>query len=360
MFDKLPESGIFSLAAFVLVSPKGNQMKDLKEGESIFVQGSGKKPYEIKKIGGVVSCSCPAWRNLGGPIDTRVCKHIKANVNSGSLLPQATKTLNTSVAPTPKEKKDAPELLLAHTWTDEDPTGWWISQKLDGVRALWDGEKFISRLGNVYHAPFWFKEEIPNGIKLDGELFAGHKKFDQTVGTVKKLIPNDDEWKLIVFNVFDAPDLNVIFESRISFLNKLFKDRPSKFWKVLDQIKCEGADHVLKELAKVEKLGVEGLMLRAPNSMYESGRSSTLLKVKSFFDAEATVVGIEPGKGKHKDRMGALICETNEGVEFKVGSGFSDKERENPPKIGDIITFKYQELTKAKVPRFPTFWRTTK
>lgn len=336
-------------------------MKTLKENESIFVQGSGKKPYEIKKVGGVISCSCMAWRNLGGPIDTRVCKHIKANVDPSSLLPQAAKSIDTSVAPTPKEKKDAPELLLAHKWTDEDPTGWWISEKLDGVRALWDGEKFISRLGNVYHAPAWFKTEMPKGIKLDGELFAGHKKFDQTVGTVKKLVPNDDEWKNIVFCVFDTLDATgVIFEFRMSFLNKLHVNNPSKFWKVLEQTKCTGTEHVLEELAKVESRGVEGLMLRAPNSMYESGRSSTLLKVKTFFDAEAFVIGIEPGKGKHKGRMGALICETNEGVEFKVGSGFTDKERENPPKIRDVITYKYQELTKTGVPRFPTFWRLAK
>lgn len=155
-------------------------MKFLQEGETTHIQGSGKNPYEVKKVGGVVSCSCPAWRNLGGPIDTRVCKHMKANIDQGCFAPAQQAAVGFSVSPAaasviehnnkpkggvkqPKEEVKEPLLLLAHSWEDEDPTGWWISEKLDGVRALWDGEKFISRLGNVYHAPDYFKKPQGGG-----------------------------------------------------------------------------------------------------------------------------------------------------------------------------------------------------
>ena len=96
-------------------------------------------------------------------------------------------------------------------------------------------------------------------------------------------------------------------------------------------------------------------MLRQPGSRYESGRSSTLLKVKSFHDAEARVIEHQAGAGRHKGRLGALLVELDDGTRFAVGTGFSDAERENPPAIGSVITFRYQELSDGGVPRFPSF-----
>ena len=96
-------------------------------------------------------------------------------------------------------------------------------------------------------------------------------------------------------------------------------------------------------------------MLRRPGSRYESGRSQTLLKVKSFHDAEARVLQHQEGSGRHKGRLGALLVELEDGTKFAVGTGFSDAERENPPAIGSLITFRYQELSDGGVPRFPSF-----
>ncbi len=96
-------------------------------------------------------------------------------------------------------------------------------------------------------------------------------------------------------------------------------------------------------------------MLRQPASKYVAGRSSTLLKVKSFHDAEATVIGHQAGAGRHKGRMGALLARMPNGTEFAIGTGFSDRERENPPGIGALVTFRYQELSEAGVPRFPSW-----
>jgi DNA ligase-1 len=112
-----------------------------------------------------------------------------------------------------------------------------------------------------------------------------------------------------------------------------------------------------EELARVEALGGEGLMLRKPGSRYEVGRSFSLLKVKTFHDAEARVIEHLPGEGKHKGRLGALSAELGDGTKFSVGTGFSDAQRENPPPVGSIITFRYQELSDRGVPRFPSFVR---
>src|SRR5271168_1794390 len=52
-------------------------MPDLQDGESTEMQGSGAKPYVLKNVGGVYSCSCPAWRNQSIAIEKRTCKHLR-------------------------------------------------------------------------------------------------------------------------------------------------------------------------------------------------------------------------------------------------------------------------------------------
>lgn len=96
-------------------------------------------------------------------------------------------------------------------------------------------------------------------------------------------------------------------------------------------------------------------MMRRAGSRYESGRSMTLLKIKSFHDSEARVLKHLEGSGRHKGRLGALFVEMADGTTFSVGTGFSDAERENPPTLGSFVTFRYQELTEGGVPRFPSY-----
>jgi len=347
----------------------------LNEGDKIYIQGSGKNPYEVKKVGGIVSCSCPAWRNFGGTLDTRTCKHIKANVDPGCLLPQSAAV--TTKAPKPVRltktgkiskatkgvvvKETAPPCLLAHDWEDEDSTGWWMSEKMDGVRAWWDGNMFISRNGNEFHAPDWFKRLLPSDIVLDGELWLGRDKFSETISIVRKLIPTDKEWESITFLIFDAPRHGGKFEERYQFLTTKFPVLRHHGGEgvgqiaVLEQRKCESDNHLKAVLKEIEALNGEGVMIRKPGSEYESGKSATCLKVKSFYDDEAIVVGYTSGQGKHKGRVGALICDWN-GLEIEVGGGLKDSVRKNPPKKGSKITFRYTQIIKeSKKPRFARF-----
>ena len=329
-------------------------MPDLKDGETAEVQGSARTPYILKNVGGVYSCSCPAWRNQSLPIERRSCKHLRSyrgeqmeRERLGSLAPLA-------VAKT----KDAtvPKLLLAHPWdNDTDLSGWWMSEKLDGVRAWWDGRQFLSRQGNVYHAPAWFTAGLPS-VPLDGELWLARKAFQRTVSIVRRH-DQSNHWRQISFVVFDAPAVSGPFEVRQASLVEMFSESFLPYARVLEQERCGGIGHLRTELARVESLGGEGLMLRQPGSQYEAGRSSTLFKIKSFHDAEGRVVEHLPGKGRHVGRLGAVVVELPSGLTFSVGTGFTDAQRQNPPPVGSIVTYRYQELTDRGVPRFPSFVR---
>lgn len=328
-------------------------MPDLQDGESIEMQGSGSRPYVLKNTGGVYSCTCPAWRNQSIGIERRTCKHLRKmrgdaaeEARIGSALPVKPKEADT--------ESTAPPLLLAESWDNAlDPTGWLLSEKLDGVRAFWDGKQFLSRQGNLFHAPDWFIAGLPTEA-LDGELWLGRKKFQRTVSIVRRQ-DKSDLWKELTYVVFDAPRIEQGFEKRLEFVSDFILHEKPAHAIAHEHVVCQGVDHLRQELTRLEALGGEGLMLRRAGSRYESGRSQTLLKVKSFHDAEARVLSHQEGAGRHKGRLGALLVELADGTTFAVGTGFSDRERENPPPVGSLITFRYQELSDGGVPRFPSY-----
>ena len=331
-------------------------MPDLEDGQSVEMKGSGAKPYVLKNVGGVYSCTCPAWRNQSTAIERRTCKHLRKlrgdaaeEARIGGALPQ--KPVKQSAD---GEEPGGPPILLAESWDNAaDLAGWWMSEKLDGVRAFWDGRQFLSRQGNLFHAPDWFIEGLPDS-PLDGELWIDRKKFQRTVSIVRRQ-DKTELWNEVRFLVFDAPSQAGGFEERVGFVKDALAGRGLKFARPHEHQLCKDLDCLRAELARVEALGGEGLMLRQPGSKYEAGRSSTLLKVKTFRDAEAVVIGHQPGAGKHKGRLGALLVKLPDGTEFAVGTGFSDKERAAPPGVGATVTFRYQELSEGGVPRFPSY-----
>ena len=334
-------------------------MPDLQDGESTEMKGSGAKPYVLKNTGGVYSCTCPAWRNQSTAIERRTCKHLRKlrgdaaeEARLGGALPQ--KPVRKASADGEEDGDAGPPLLLAETWDNAaDLAGWWMSEKLDGVRAYWDGRQFLSRLGNVFHAPDWFVERFPD-VPLDGELWIDRKRFQRTVSIVRRQ-DKCDLWAEVRFLVFDAPAATGPFEDRIALVKDALASRAPRYAQPHDHVVCKDLDCLRAELARVESLGGEGLMLRQPGSKYEAGRSATLLKVKSFRDAEAVVIAHQPGAGKHKGRLGAVLVRLPDGTEFSVGTGFSDRERGDPPTVGTTVTFRYQELSEGGVPRFPSY-----
>jgi DNA ligase-1 len=230
-----------------------------------------------------------------------------------------------------------------------------MSEKLDGIRAFWDGKQFLSRNGHRLFAPSWFTVGLPLE-PLDGELWIARKSFQRTMSIVKRQ-DESELWNEVRFLIFDAPAEEQPFEKRLKLIDTIMEICRPPFAVPHPHVVCESRDHLEREMTRLDAIGGEGIMLRQPGSSYEAGRSRTLLKCKRFRDAEATVIGHEPGTGRHKGRMGALLVEMANGVQFAVGTGFTDVQREQPIPIGTQITFRYFDLSDSGVPRFASFLR---
>jgi DNA ligase-1 len=242
--------------------------------------------------------------------------------------------------------------MLAKSYEGQSVKGWMMSEKLDGVRAIWDGEKLASRNGNQFFAPEWFTSQLPGGIALDGELFIGRGRFQATVSVVKKKSPVDSEWNQIRYCVFDAPQAAGGFEDRLAFCDTALAR--SSVASVVPHRECTGNQDMEQFFEELCAAGAEGIMLRAPGSRYENRRSANLLKYKPFESDEAEMVGSEIGEGRLAGLVGALIVKWGK-ITFRVGSGLSDEVRMNPPKVGSLISFGFCGLTDGGCPRFPTF-----
>lgn len=270
-----------------------------------------------------------------------------------SLFAQSTPSKQLS-----RDAQKAPVMLAQRWQPNMEVTGWWMSEKLDGMRGYWTGKELLSRSGKIIQAPVWFTEHFPP-TPLDGELWLGRQQFSQLMSIVRSKTP-DKRWKNVKFMVFDAPQMSGTFEKRLAYVKNWLERHPHPYVRVLEQIVCQNEAHLLRILAENQAAGGEGLMLRKPQSAYHVGRSSDLLKVKRFDDAEATVIRHLPGSGKHQGRLGALLVELNNGIQFAIGTGFSDQERENPPPVGSIITFKHYGYHPSGKPRFAAFLRIRK
>ena len=255
------------------------------------------------------------------------------------------------------QSSDPPRPLLANiAHSDIDPTPYLISEKYDGVRALWDGQMLRSRAGNVIAAPAWFIAKLPKN-SLDGELWIARGQFEKLSGYVRKISPLDDEWRQIKYMVFELPDASGTFADRYDKLKNIVAQSNFSQLIAVDQFRLPDNAALQHKLAEIVRAGGEGLMLHRADAPYISGRNDALLKLKLLNDAEATVIGYVPGKGKYEGKMGALQVETAEGKRFQIGTGFTDVVRANPPAIGTLVTYTYRGLTKNGLPRFASYWR---
>ena len=258
---------------------------------------------------------------------------------------------------TPLHVSAKPELLLAETYSDSiDVQQYWISEKLDGVRAYWDGKQLISRGGNVIAAPDWFVAGFP-ARALDGELWLGRNQFAETLSIVSKQQAVDREWQQLSYYIFELPQAQGNFTARIEAMQQLVVQQNSRYLKMVPQFRLQTTAALKAKLAALEQAGAEGLMLHRQDALYSTGRSSALLKLKSYQDTEAEVIGYRPGKGKYQGMVGALIVRTPEGRTFALGSGLTDTLRQHPPAIGTQVTYRYNGLTRTGLPRFARFLR---
>ena len=250
-----------------------------------------------------------------------------------------------------------PALQLAQTYEKGMVLqGYWVSEKLDGVRAYWNGEQLISKGGHVIKAPAWFVRGYPD-TPMDGELWMGHGRFAEVSAAVRRLQPNAQEWRQIRYKVFDLPASEAPFSQRIQQMKALALASNAYTFSVIEQQPASSHVALLQRLDKGMAAGGEGLMLHHGDSLYQAGRSDAILKVKTYQDAEAVVIGHTEGKGKYRGMLGALVVQDEAGRRFKLGSGFSDAQRQIPPPIGATVTYKYYGLTANELPRFASFLR---
>ena len=250
-----------------------------------------------------------------------------------------------------------PALQLAKVYQPGMPLdGYWVSEKLDGVRAYWDGAQLWSKGGNRIAAPEWFTRGYPDQA-MEGELWMGRGRFAEVSAAVRRLRPQAQEWRQIRLMLFDLPESRQPFAVRVQEMRALVAASSSYTLEVVTQTPATDHDRLMLQLDKVMARGGEGLMLHHGDSVYHAGRSDAVLKVKRYQDAEARVIGHVGGQGKFAGMLGALQVETDAGRRFRLGTGFSDAERRDPPPIGSTVTFKYYGLTATGLPRFASFLR---
>lgn len=347
-------------------------MADLLDGEYRMVRGDSGNVYTIHRNGDVYSCSCPSWLHQPLPLNKRTCKHLKDFRGENAENERVGKTKDDELPSPPKKsvkektsKDDDSDgmttenisVMLAETWDwEKDPTGWLMSEKLDGIRAVWDGKNFWTRNGNKIFAPEWFSEGLPNEW-LDGELWVGRGqgKFQECSSIVRKQGGSDEDWKKVEYRVFDAPNHKGTFRERIEYLKTLFESNPPHASLIM-QVPCKSKEFLLECLAITVREHGEGIIIRDPDSEYVHGRSNLMLKVKPLYDAEARITGYTDGKGKYSGMIGAFIVEMPNGKTFNL-SGMNDEMRKNPPPIGTIITYQYRDISKDGIPRHASFLR---
>lgn len=251
-----------------------------------------------------------------------------------------------------------PPLLLANDYeqTEVDLSRYWMSEKYDGVRAYWDGGRLLTRAGNTIHAPEWFTRGWPD-TPLDGELWAGRGQFERVTATVRDLDPDDTAWRHIQFMVFDMPAHGGTFNERRAALRLLLASLNIDWMCAVTQSRVADETALHRHLEAVAAAGGEGLMLHREDSLYRAERSDDLLKLKPYQDADARVVAHLPGQGKYVGMLGALLVRAADGTQFRIGTGFTDEQRRQPPPVGSWVTYSYHNLTARGIPRFARFLR---
>ncbi len=251
---------------------------------------------------------------------------------------------------------DKPDLFLLKNYDKNKAIiGWVMSEKLDGIRGFWDGKKLLTRGGKVLNPPKWFTKNYPP-FAIDGELWTRRADFEN-ISSIVRSQDSGERWREISHQIFEVPKQSGGLLERLSVLRAYLAKNPNPFIKIITQTPIKSKQQLGDSLGKITRSGGEGLVVRDSTTPYQTGRLASALKVKKYIDDECIVIKILGGKGKYLGKMGSLQCRLKNGNVVKIGSGFNDNERGNPPKIGTQITFKYYGLTKKGKHKYPVYLR---
>jgi DNA ligase-1 len=275
-----------------------------------------------------------------------------------ALVVSLSACLPSEAAATPRLSADPPAVMLAQPYRAGafQPAVHWVSEKYDGVRGYWDGERLLTRNGHPIRVPAWFTSGWPKRA-MDGELWAGRGRFTAAASAVAAEVPDDAAWREMRFMVFDLPDEPSDFDHRRPLVERLVKAAGTPWIEAVVHGRVADEGELLKLMRRVVSVNGEGLVLHRGDALYQRDRSGALLKLKPQDDAEARVVGHLPGEGKYAGQVGALLVELPDGRRFRLGSGLKDADRGQPPPIGATVTYRYRGFHESGLPRFATFLR---
>jgi len=274
---------------------------------------------------------------------------------AATLLPRS--ACSADVTDPAAHQAAAPALMLPKIWSMSlDPSPYLVSEKLDGVRAYWDGKTLRFRSGRPLAAPPWFVAALPR-MPLDGELWIARGQFDRVSGIVRRTAPVDADWRAVLYKVFDVPGAPGEFAVRVQRVIQVVQAANQPWLQAVEQLRVTDAAALQALLNRVVAQGGEGLVLHRSDALWVPGRSDAVFKLKPLLDAEARVVAHLPGKGRHEGRLGALLLEMPDGQRFALGTGFTDVQRAAPPALGSLVTYRYRDLTPKGLPRFASFVR---
>jgi DNA ligase-1 len=276
---------------------------------------------------------------------------------TGAQSPLLAATTDQPSTPDTLIAASTPALMLASVWRNgQSPSGFLVSEKLDGVRAFWDGQVLRFRSGRVIAAPAWFTAALPKQA-LDGELWLGRGRFDELSGMVRRTSPQDADWRQVQYMIFDLPQATEPFSERAQRILNVVAQAKQPWLQAVPQQHVADTAALQGLLKRTVAQGGEGLVLHRAITLWSPGRSDALLKLKPQPDEEARVVGHLPGKGRHVGRLGALLLEMPDGKRFALGTGFTDAQRQAPPAVGTVVTYQYRARTARGLPRFASFLR---
>jgi DNA ligase-1 len=249
------------------------------------------------------------------------------------------------------------DVQLASVWpSGQSPQGFLVSEKYDGVRAVWDGQVLRFRSGRMIAAPAWFLAALP-AMPLGGELWMGRGQFDLVSGAVRRTVPDDAQWRELRYMVFDAWGLSEPFAQRVGRLAQAISAVAQPWLVPVTHDAVETAQALQARLQQVVAQGGEGLVLHRADALWRSGRTEALYKLKPEPDEDGQVVGHLPGQGRLQGQTGALLMQTPQGQRFALGAGLSDALRRHPPPVGTWVTYRYRDRTASGLPRFASFLR---
>lgn len=250
----------------------------------------------------------------------------------------------------------SPWMSVDTAWAGDAAAGWLVSEKLDGVRAHWDGRTLRFRSGRPVPAPEGFLAQLPR-TPLEGELWLGRGRFDELSGLVRRASPDDEAWRHVRYMLFELPGAAGPFTERARELEALAQRVGWPQLQVVPQRRVANRDGLGPWLEEVVRGGGEGLMLHRADAPYRVGRSADVVKLKPQQDEDAVVIGHLPGRGRHAGRLGALRVRRADGSVFDLGTGLDDAQRADPPPLGSTVTYTFRGRTPNGLPRFASFLR---